>query len=159
MEGKFLYPCYILVSGTYMMRYAFSLLNILLFAIICFFDKQILSDYGFSVVWILMFSFIGVIFFSYKNCIKVKCIKAVFILGIFCFFYLPFIKEELAAYQKEIQTEQSFNDTIQIQSLLEKQLNLGEWQIFQFLRGGKIYNQKIFFLNITKLIITLHIGF
>lgn len=143
MEGDFLYPCYILVNCTYTVLYAFTLLNILilayyeismesklknsyysilLFAIICFLDKHILANYGLSAVFILMLGFIGVIFSSYRNCLKIKCIKIACTLGIFCLFYFPFIQSELTTYQKEMQVELSFddNDNILIQSLLGK---------------------------------------
>lgn len=120
-----------------MMRYAFSLLNILLFAIICFFDKQILSDYGFSVVWILMFSFIGVIFFSYKNCIKVKCIKAVCILGIFCFFTLFLLRKNLLLIKKKYKQNNLLMIPFKFNLCLKNSSTLGNGRYFSFWEEGK----------------------
>lgn len=153
MEGNFLYPCYILVNYNHTVLYSFTLLNILfltyceitmksksktsydsilLFAIICFLDKHILAKYGLSAVFILMLSFIGVILFSYKNGLKIKCIKVICTFGIFCLFYLPFLQSELTIYQNEMQAEQFSNDNILIQSLLEKAQTWGTADISAF---------------------------
>lgn len=114
-----------------------SCYSMLLFSIICFLDQHILGAYGLSAVFILTLSFIGVILFSDRNCLKVKCGKVACALGIFCLFYLPFIQSEFTTYQRETQAARSnsdlpFRDNMQIQSLLKKAQNWGMADISAF---------------------------
>ncbi len=145
-EGNFLYPCYILINYCYTALYALSLLTILLlvfyelnikkeiknsyksicfFTMVCFLDRQILGSYVLSAVIILTISFIIFLLYFDGNDKRRKWIKISLVLGIFCFFYTPFIYSEITIYQNAKLENNNSEDSILVQSLLKKATNWG----------------------------------